>query len=323
MSIPQALAFVQKELAWVEQEMYRLIDTQNALFQEAAHYFLQAAGKKMRPALVLLAGKCCREKMGENIIRAAVALEFIHLASLVHDDVIDHSHRRRGIASVNSRWDNRTAVLLGDYFYSKALGQAAKCGNGVVNAIAELVECLVTGECDQWKDIDNFSVGEEEYYRRIEMKTARFIGICCRLGAMAGKAPVDVQIALAEYGKNLGMAYQIRDDVLDFIGDEQRTGKPKFSDLSNGYITLPVIHALHEGQYRMEMAELLKANKELDQSMWSNITHMLHDGGSITYTMDKMKTYIHLAKACLRTLPGGMGYQSLYSIAEFTEQRMT
>lgn len=323
MSMPQALAFVQKELVQVEKEMHRLTDTRNPCLREAAHYFLQVAGKKMRPALVLIAGKSYRDKMGGNIIRAAVALEFIHLASLVHDDIIDHSHRRRGIATVNSRWDNRTAVLLGDYFFGKALGEAAKCGSGAVNIMAELVECLVTGECSQWEDINNLSVSEEDYYRRIEMKTARFIAMCCRLGAMAGKAPMELQEALAAYGKNLGMAYQIRDDILDLIGDEQSTGKPKFSDLSNGHLTLPVIHALHEGQYREEMAELLNTSPEIDQSIWPKISHILDVGGSITYTMDRVKTYIDLAKESLQPLPRGMGYQSLYNIADFTEQRMS
>lgn len=323
MSMHQALTTVQKELSRVEQEMVRLIDTNNPLLRETAHYFLRTAGKKMRPALVLLAGKCCCDKTGPNVIRAAVALEFIHLASLVHDDIIDRSHRRRGIATVNSRWDNRTAVLLGDYFYGKALGQAAKCGSAVVNTIAELVECLVSGECSQWEDIDNLSVSEEAYYNRIEMKTARFIAICCRLGAMAGKAPADLQEALASYGKNLGMAYQIRDDILDLVGEEQAIGKPQFADLKNGHITLPVIHALHAGEYRQEMAELLEARMETDQYVWPKINNLLHASGSITYTMAKVKTYIQLAKECLQPLPRGMGYQSLYSIADFTGQRMT
>lgn len=322
MGISQVLTTVQKELDRVEQEMFRLVDTHNPLLRETAHYFLQAAGKKLRPALVLLAGKCCCAKMGPKVICAAVALEFVHLASLVHDDIIDRSHRRRGIATVNRRWDDRTAVLLGDYFYSKALGQAAKCGSPVVNAIAELVECLVTGECNQWEDMDNLSVSEQEYYARIEMKTARFIAICCRLGVLAGKGPVDQQEALAAYGKNLGMAYQIRDDILDLVGEEQIIGKPQFADLKNGHITLPVIHALHAGEYRRELAELLKTRPETDYSVWPKISHLLHAGGSIAYTMAKAKAYIHLAKECLQPLPRGMGYQSLYNIADFTEQRM-
>ncbi len=318
MNMMQALTAVQAELAMVEQEMYRLIDTRNSFLQESARYFLRATGKRMRPALVLLAGKCGRETMGENSIRAAVALEFLHAASLVHDDVIDQSRRRRGIATVNARWDNRAAVLLGDYFYSKALAQAAKCGNGVVRILAELVECLVAGECGQWKAIDNLALSEEEYYQMIEMKTARFIAICCRLGALAGKAPAKLQEALAAYGRNLGMAYQIRDDILDLLGDEQTTGKPKFADLSNGNITLPVIHALAAGRYRDELARLLKARNGSEE-----ICRLLHEGGSIKYTLARVKKYVQLAKECLQPLPKGQGYESLCCIADLTELRLS
>lgn len=322
MNIHRVFLPVQGELARVAEEMAKLIDTRNPRLREAAHYFSHTAGKKMRPALVLLAGKCCGDKLDEQAIRAAVALEFIHLASLVHDDVIDRSHKRRGIDTVNKRWDDRTAVLLGDYFFGKALGQAAKCGTIVVNMVAELVECLVSGECSQWEDIANLLVSEEDYYQRIEMKTARFVAICCRVGAMTGEATADQQDALAEYGKYLGMAYQIRDDILDLIGDEQTIGKPVFSDLSNGHITLPVIHALRAGQYRQEMVDLLNADTVQDRSQWPRINYLLNAGGSFAYTMDKLKMYVHLAKKCLQPLPKGMGYQSLCHIADFTARRM-
>jgi heptaprenyl diphosphate synthase len=320
MSIAHFFQPVQQDLLYVEQEIHRLIKIKNPILAQAARHFLQAGGKRIRPALVLLAGQCHKEAK-EETIRAAIALEFLHMASLVHDDIIDQADTRRGIASVNSRWDNRVAVLVGDYFYGKALKQAALCGVGAVEQMSEVIDYLVGGECSQFQDAYDYQISEEQYLDRIAMKTAHFIAACCRLGALTGGAPPETQEALAGYGRNLGMAYQIRDDILDFVGEQSRTGKPLYLDLESGHITLPVIHALRHGKYKKEVAGILQQNV-CNPSNRGQVCNWLLDGGSINYALAKADGYIHRAKAFLHQIPVGAANDALSGIADFTVRRV-
>jgi heptaprenyl diphosphate synthase len=320
MSIAHFFQPIEQDLLYVEQEIHQLVNIQNPILAQAAQHFLQASGKRMRPALVLLAGQCHKEAR-EETIRAAIALEFLHMASLVHDDIIDQADTRRGIATINSRWDNRAAVLLGDYFYGKALQQAALCGVGAVGQMSEIIDSLVGGECSQFQDAYDYQISEGQYFERIAMKTAHFIAACCRLGALTGGAPAETQEALAGYGRNLGMAYQIRDDILDFVGEQSRTGKPAYLDLENGHITLPVIHALRYGKYQKEVADILK-HRVCDPSLRGQVFHWLLDGGSISYALTQADEFIHKAKAFLHQIPVGPANNALSGIADFTVRRV-
>jgi heptaprenyl diphosphate synthase len=224
------------------------------------------------------------------------------------------------VVTVNSHWDNKVAVLLGDFFYGKALQQAVQCGISVVELMAEIIDCLVTGEWMQLEEAHNLLLSEERYFKRIEMKTARFISASCRLGALAAGATDEMREALAGYGRNLGMAYQIQDDILDIIGDGQKTGKPTCVDLDDGHITLPIIHALREGSYRQEFLTLLE-RKVYDQPARQRISFWLQDGGSIEYASLTAHKFVVNAKACLCALPGGIVNQALHNIADFACQR--
>lgn len=187
--------------------------------------------------------------------------------------------------------------------------------------MSEIIDCLVTGEWLQLEEADNFGVSEERYFRRIEMKTARFISASCRLGALAVGASDEMREALTGYGRNLGMAYQIQDDILDIIGEEQKTGKPTWVDLDDGYITLPIIHALREGGYRQEFLALLE-RKVYDQPARQRISFWLQDGGSIEYALSTAHKFVVNAKECLGTLPSGTVNQALHNIADFACQRV-
>lgn len=307
---------VQADLDRVTEVIYHAIDTNNTVLYQAARYFMEASGKKFRPALVLLAGKSCDAKMSETVIRTAATLEFLHMASLVHDDIVDQADRRRGIETVNCHFSNKVAVLLGDYFYAKALQQAVLCGISVVEMMSDVIDCLVSGEWQQLRETDNLAVSEADYFKRIELKTARFISASCRLGALAVGASQEMQQALQDYGQNLGMAYQIRDDLLDIVGDEQKTGKTTYTDLSEGHITLPIIHALRESACREEFLAVLK-DKDFGQPARQRLTLLLRDGGSIDYAAGAAARFAARAKECLLPLPEGAVSTALYSMADF------
>lgn len=218
-------------------------------------------GKRLRPLLFLLCANSRRKISAEKILPLAVALELIHTASLVHDDILDSSKKRRGIETANSKYGAQIAVLIGDYLFAKAFQLVAEgnYGDEVALLLSKLVKNLCRGEIMQ--DLSLFKVPTlEEYYERINLKTAIFLSTCCTLGGIVSglnRAEVD---GLTAYGNSLGIAFQIVDDLLDFFGDEKITGKNLGSDLKSGVITLPVIRALQVSDEKNVLREIINPN---------------------------------------------------------------
>ncbi len=261
------------------------------LLSSALDHIRQRGGKRMRPILTLLIAK----NLGVvNSItqHAAVGLELLHTASLVHDDVVDESGERRGQPSVNASFNNKIAVLVGDYILSTALYYVSKSGhNAIVNSLAQLGRTLSSGELQQLHNISNEDISEEIYYQVIEKKTASLFATCAENGAMSVNASEDDIIAARRFGKNIGMIFQIRDDIFDYY-DSSEIGKPTGNDMSEGKLTLPVIYALKSSD-NAEMWSLARKVKKglVSTDEIARLVEFAKSHGGIDYAVRRMDDY--------------------------------
>jgi octaprenyl-diphosphate synthase len=226
----------------METRIHDSLGTDVALIQQVSKYILGAGGKRFRPLLHLLSARLCgcRGHDAEYVIGSVV--EFIHTASLLHDDVIDEAKVRRGRSSANSIWGNQASILVGDYLYSKALFHGVRLHNQrVMDVLSETTTAMSEGEVLQLMQIQNPDMTEADYFRIVECKTGVLITAACRLGAIISKAPLSQEDALTAYGRKLGLAFQITDDTLDYAADQKQLGKALGKDLDEGKVTLPLI----------------------------------------------------------------------------------
>lgn len=246
------------ELLLVEERLKQTIDKAQGMIRQSCSQLLSSGGKRLRPLLTLQSGMCFGP-LNTATIQASVAAELIHMASLIHDDVIDHSDLRRGLPTINSQQGNLAAVLTGDYLFAEAFHILSS--NQLLesmNYLVEAIQAMCTGEVDQANRQFDISVSEKDYFERISRKTGILLASSCRSGAAtAGASPEDID-RLGNFGMHLGYAYQIIDDLLDFTGNPQQTGKPVAADLINGHITLPIIYLLEHPLYGPWAAEFLQ-----------------------------------------------------------------
>lgn len=234
---------VEAEWKLFERFQHDCLQSDNPLQQEVLHYIAQRSGKQLRPLLVLLAAKLCNP-VTDKTYRTAVALEMLHNASLVHDDVVDSSDLRRGAPAVHVRWNNKVAVLAGDYMLAKVIGLVAEVRNTqILDIISSLGRSLSSGELAQLHVGSSMWIDEAQYNRVIDQKTARLFQACAEAGAESAGCTQRQRTALREYGRLLGLCFQIKDDIFDY-SDLEELGKPTMSDLRDGKVTLPLIIAL-------------------------------------------------------------------------------
>ena len=256
----------------------------NPLLRVALEHLLNRQGKMMRPMLVLLAAKFVGE-VNERVLHAAVSLELLHTASLVHDDVVDESDRRRGQKSVNALLDNKTAVLVGDFLLSKALYHAAATGsNRVVTWVSELGQTLADGELLQLANLDISDISEENYFEVISKKTASLFATCAKAGALLAGGGEEVVSELEDFGQKVGICFQMRDDLLDF-DNQHDIGKPAGNDMKEGKLTLPVIHALLKtGDEAMRALALKVRRGEASDEEINSLVRFTIDNEGLSYT---------------------------------------
>lgn len=268
----------------------------DGMLQTVLDHIRQRAGKRMRPMLILLTAKCFGE-VSEVTQRAAVGLELLHTASLVHDDVVDESSERRGQHSVNALYDNKVAVLVGDYILSTALLNVSLTkSDAIVSYLARLGQTLANGEILQLTNIDRKDIVEDVYYDVIKQKTAALFEACCAMGAMsAGASEADI-VAARKFGQTLGIIFQIRDDIFDYY-DSSEIGKPTGNDMAEGKLTLPVIHAVlsTQNEAMMELAKKVKRH-EVSQQEIAELVAFTKENGGIDYAEQKME---ELRKECV------------------------
>ena len=269
----------------------------DGLLSQVLEHIKSRGGKRMRPMLILLIAK---NYGGISSVtqHSAVGLELLHTASLVHDDVVDESKERRGQASVNAEYNNKVAVLVGDYVLSTALLNVALTNNThIVQSLAELGRTLSNGEILQLSNIQNSEFSEEVYYEVIKMKTAALFEACCEIGAMSANATEEDLEKAKTFGRNLGIIFQIRDDIFDYY-DSKEIGKPTGNDMSEGKLTLPVLYALNS-THDSEMEEIARKVKSRDvsQEEISRLVAFTKANGGIEYAEQKM---LELRSQCLQ-----------------------
>ncbi|MGM9694663.1 MAG: polyprenyl synthetase family protein [Alloprevotella sp.] len=288
-----SLSLIRKPVA-AELEQYRALfdgalQHDDDFLGHALAYVRQRRGKMMRPLLVLLMAKELG-KVGEKSLRSAVTLELLHTASLVHDDVVDESQERRGQRSANAVFDNKVAVLLGDYLLSQALLNAAETGNlEVVRIISRLGGTLSEGEISQLAAIRNEEVSEDAYFHIIHHKTAALFAACARLGAISAGGDADYVERATKFGELIGICFQIRDDIFDYFSDGS-IGKPTGNDMREGKLTLPAIHALKTaGNAETEaLVKRIKSGEASSEDIASMVEFTVKNGG-IDYARQTMK----------------------------------
>ena len=237
------------DLEEFEREFKRILKSDIFLIDQVVHYLISHRGKRLRPILVLLVSRLNGSPPTLKRLKAAAILELLHTATLLHDDVVDDSYRRRGFPSINSIWKNKVSVLMGDYLFSKSLLAMLHIGDHqAFDIISRTAERMSQGELLQLERSRDFWMEEEIYFRLIADKTAALISAACQLGGLAGgQSPEEVE-AMGEFGEKVGIAFQIRDDLLDLLGDENLTGKPIGSDIRENKVTLPLLHALKQAR---------------------------------------------------------------------------
>ncbi|MBQ8968495.1 MAG: polyprenyl synthetase family protein [Bacteroidaceae bacterium] len=305
---------IEAEMRAYRELFEQTLQTENPLLQLALSHLLKRQGKMMRPMLVLLAaryvgqgGKSTSESeesaltVPRSVLHAAVALELLHTASLVHDDVVDESDRRRGQKSVNALLDNKAAVLVGDFLLSKALYHSAQTGSQqVVTWVAQLGQTLSDGELLQLANLDKTEISEADYYEVIRKKTASLFETCARTGALLAGGGGEVVEQMARFGDAVGMCFQLRDDIMDY-DNQHDTGKPSGNDMKEGKLTLPVIYAvLNSGDADLRTLALKVRSGEASDGEISRLVALTHDFGGIRYAEKNMDKFAHNALSLLK-----------------------
>ena len=270
---------------------------ENGLLSQVLSHIRQRGGKRMRPLLMLLMAKNYGE-VSAVTQHSAVGLELLHTASLVHDDVVDESSERRGQASVNATYNNKVAVLVGDYILSTALLHVSYTNNQrIVQELSELGRTLAAGEILQLSNIQNQEISEDVYYQVIQQKTAALFQSCAAIGALSAGASEDEVEKAGEFGKNLGIMFQIRDDIFDYF-DSKEIGKPTGNDMTEGKLTLPVIYALNNSYYEsmQTLARKVKAGT-INPDEIAVLVEFTKQQGGIEYAEQKMAEFSQMCKA--------------------------
>jgi heptaprenyl diphosphate synthase len=311
---------INSDLQRIEKELTKFVETDYPILQDSAVHLLAAGGKRLRPAFTLLAGKFYGYSL-ETLMPVAMALELIHMATLVHDDVVDASLTRRGRPTVKANWGNIVSVQTGDYLLAKSLMLISKIDNPQVSRIlAEVSVEMCQGEIQQINCSFDVEQNLKQYYYRIKRKTALLISACCRLGALVSGAPRRQVWALGTYGHSLGMAFQIVDDVLDLTAKPSEFGKPIGGDVYQGIMTLPMILALKLSPEPAHLKALLgKTDKTEDEV--SQTIELIKATGAIDESMQWVDAYVLKAKRHLQDLPPVPTRKALEELAEFIRVR--
>jgi octaprenyl-diphosphate synthase len=312
---------VRKELDEVEHLLRQELCSDYPFIDRLARHGFQLGGKRLRPALVLLSGLACGEELGHRHVVGATVLELIHTATLIHDDVLDGATLRRHLPTVNSRWDNEASVLLGDYLFARSICLASSLEDlTMTQMIGEATRIVCEGELRQVGTRGNYELSEREYLEIVEAKTAALCACCCRLGAHFSGADARMGEVLARYGRLLGIAFQIIDDVLDLSGSESMTGKSLGTDLQKQKPTLPVIHLLSQldAPQRAEvMAILCRPNDHRAEAL----APWLERWDAISYAREQAVLHARQAREALSGIPPTRASESLKLLADFVVAR--
>ena len=313
---------IREDLRLVEREFARHVESQVAVIPAIGNYIQDSGGKRIRPAVLLMAARMCACTDDRPVLHAAV-LEFIHTATLVHDDIIDESDLRRGRQAVHSRWGNDVTVLLGDFLYIKSMSLALTQDRlDIIRLLCDVTLRMIEGEIYQLTKNGVVDLTEEEHFDIVRRKTAFLFAGCAKIGGMLGASTPQQHEALWEYGLNIGMAFQIVDDLLDFTGDEEALGKPIGGDLREGKMTLPVIHLLARADApTAALIRKIVADRNCTVDEWRDLKAMLAATRSIDYARTTAVEFVEKAKKALYVFPASTSRDALMFLPDYVLSR--
>jgi octaprenyl-diphosphate synthase len=313
---------VQDDLRLVEREFLRHVESRVQLIPQIGQYIHDSGGKRIRPALLLMASRLGGYS-GERAVRFASVVEFIHTATLVHDDIIDEAEFRRGQLSVHTRWGNNVTVLLGDYLYIKSMALAlAEDSLDLIRLLCDVTLRMIEGELFQLTKTGDVDITEDEHFDIIRRKTAYLFAGCARIGGMLGATSEAQREALWDYGFNLGIAFQLVDDLLDYTADVTALGKPVGGDLREGKVTLPVIYLLKRaGDGAVDLVRRVVAERSVSPDDWRTMRSLLAEHGATTAAYDVAVDYARRAQRQLEIFPASAERDALMSLPDYVLSR--
>ncbi|MCS7200470.1 MAG: polyprenyl synthetase family protein [Caldimicrobium sp.] len=312
---------IKEELSQIETWLQRLCISQHPFINQVSEYILFSGGKRIRPLLCVLSAKALGEDSKDQLYQTSLLFEYLHVATLLHDDVVDSAEFRRGRKAARNLWGNQATILVGDYLYAKALKIASSLKNpNIMEAITETTFLMSEGEILQLLHLDDTYLSEASYNEIIYRKTAALISCSCKVGAILSGGSSSQVDSLGNYGLNLGMAFQIIDDLLDYLGSE--TGKDRGKDFREGKITLPVILALDSASEtdRERLITLLK-KRDSSQEDFQIAFSIIEKNGGFQRSLQKAKDFTMQAKEFLKEIPDSLYKDSLFFIADFILER--
>lgn len=311
---------VAEDFAEVNNHIVQQLHSDVGLVENIGHYIVDAGGKRLRPLLVLLTANCLQHQ-GKQHIQLAAIIEFIHTATLLHDDVVDLSNLRRGRATANAKWGNAPSVLVGDFLYSRAFQMLVKLDSmEIMRILSDTTNVISEGEVQQLVNAKDPDVCESDYFTVIDKKTAALFEAACQTAAILCASAQPQQLAAAKFGRHLGVAFQLIDDVLDYEGDAEALGKNIGDDLAEGKPTLPLIYAMQHASSSAK-AQIRTAIVEGDTGQLNSIVAIVKKCGALTYTTECARQHVQAAHKCLIQLPENHYRSAMATLADFAVSR--
>lgn len=313
---------IQKDLDKLESSIGELMSTRVNYIKEIVTYIIKSGGKRVRPVLVMLCSKLCGYRGKKHIAYAAI-IEFIHTATLLHDDVVDNAKTRRGLSTVNTVWGNEPSVLVGDFLYSRSFELMSRDGNNeILKTISQVTTALSEGEILEIIKTADVGTTEKDYYEIIGNKTAVLFGAACEIGAILGGRPQNERRALRNFGYSLGIAFQLMDDVLDYTSYNDVLGKRVGTDLKEGKLTLPLIYVLNNSSPTDKAyIESIFAKQKITKRDFNRVLKIIEKNGGIAYTIEATEKHLTKAKKYLNVFPTSQYRTALLELADYMLKR--
>lgn len=320
MDIQSIYALIRQDMDEVNAMIQERLHSEVILINQLGHYIINSGGKRLRPAIALLSARACGYK-GNAHINLATIIEFIHTATLLHDDVVDHSQMRRGQETANSVWGNEASVLVGDFLYTRAFEMMVELDSmRLMRILSHTTNIIAEGEVLQLLNVHDADTTEQRYLQVIHHKTAKLFEAAGQLGAVISKTDIDTEKALGQYAMHLGSAFQLVDDLLDYSAQSDTIGKNIGDDLAEGKPTLPLIYAMRHGDNE-QSALIRKAIENGERDSIDDIIAIIQSTGAIDYTAQTAREEADAAIAALYILPDSEYKTALMSLADFAVSR--
>jgi octaprenyl-diphosphate synthase len=321
-SMEEVTKLIKNDLEKLEDSIDGLLTTRVAFIKDVVHHLIRSGGKRVRPVLVILSSKLCGCHNDDPLPYAAI-VEFIHTATLLHDDVIDNAETRRGSATANTVWGNESSVLVGDFLFSKSFDLMVSHQNEeILRVMSKATTDLAEGEILELLKTSDVKISEEEYFEVIAAKTAVLLSAACEVGALLGDVEEAKRCALRDFGFHVGMAFQLTDDLLDYTSSDRTLGKDTGRDLKEGKVTLPLIHALKSASVdERQLIEEALTKSRVTARDFRMIKKVIRKYGGLEYTARVSKGHIDSAKALMEVFPHSLYRKALTDLADYIASR--